>query len=289
MKNFLRKYGLMILVDVLLLGYMLYGVFQSNAQLQDSIKLDKEVKYQYCLNHTIDEFSNEQEKELYKNLCDNLNDEEYRSNFYILYTSYFEFNYLRKIILYMFLILIIPTAFQICSKLKNNYLKHYLTRNTYKKFKNEIRNYAYLNAFIIFFMFFICFLLCALLTRNFDIVSPESYGLNTLGGTLSYIGLRSFKIFCALLTYVNIFLIFARKNHNPIIAILTSILFLLAVQIFIEFNRNLYAFQFMDMSNITTPTEILLTSLFWLITTSIIVYLRYRNKEKLLIDCEKNK
>ena len=190
----------------------------------------------------------------------------------------------------MFFILIIPIAFQICSKFKNNYLKHYLTRNTYKNFKKEIKNYIYMNAIIISFIFLIVFLLIALLTKNFDIAYTGS--TNTLGSPLLYIGLRSFKIFCTLITYVNIFLIFARKNHNPIIAILTSILFLLSVLLFIEFNPNLYPFLFEDIFNIyndDTTSKILLTSTFWLVSTSIIVYLRYRNKEKLLIDCEKNK
>ena len=307
MKNFLRKYGLMFFTGVFLLGYMIFGVFgvlESNHIEKDRIQSRKELYDHFCETHTIDDFSTEKESETYINTCVNYNYEYDKVNFYILYESEFYNEHLNIFSGLLFFIVVLTIAFYICSLFKNNYLKNYLTRDTYKSFKKKLGKYTLSNILIFPTILLIAFILCALLATSFDVNIPTEMGITTLNNPILYIILHLFIIICYSITYTNIFLISARKNHNPIIALIVSFLLFMGAELFIETSLTKFLsiiapgknytvlFSLINPFYFTFELGLVPTIIMRLILptlTSIIVYFCYRNKEKLLLDCEKNK
>ncbi len=305
MKNFLRKYGLMFFTGVFLLSYMIFGVLESNRVQQERRQLNTEYREQFCETHTIDDFSTEREKESYINSCVNYNDEYDKINFYILYESEFYNEHLNIFNGLLFFIVVVPIAFYICSLFKNNYLKNYLTRDTYKNFKKKLGKYILSNILIFPTVLLIAFSLCAILANSFDVNIAEEIGVTTLNNPILYVTIYLFDIICFSITYANIFLIAARKNHNPIIALIVSFLLFASTALFIEASLSkfldildpsqkfdIYLFSLINPFHFRFELGLVPTILMRLILptlTSIIVYLCYRNKEKLLLDCEKNK
>ena len=118
-----------------------------------------------------------------------------------------------------------------------------------------------------------------------------------------YIFTVLYRVLVAGMIYTNFSLIVARKNHNFYIAnILSYLLFIgteavlegLGDYIFYEFFHIDSMIIFINMINVFNLNlgngiiALYLPLTIILIVTSIIVYLKYRNKEKLIIDCEKN-
>ena len=108
MKNFLRKYGLMFFTGVFLLGYMIFGVLESNREEQETIQTYKEIREQICNTYTIDDFSTEKEKETYTNTCVNYNVEYDKINFYTLFETNFYHEYLNIFNGLLFFVVILP-------------------------------------------------------------------------------------------------------------------------------------------------------------------------------------
>ncbi len=305
MKNFLRKYGLMFFTGIFLLGYMIFGVLESNRVQQERIQYSKEYREQFCKIHTIVDFSTEAEKEAYTNTCVNYNDEYNKVNFYILYESEFYNEHLNIFNGLLFFIVVLPIAFYICSLFKNNYLKHFLTRDTYKNFRKKLWKYVCSNILIFPTVLLIAFSLCAILANSFDVNIAEEIGVITLNNPILYVAVYLFDIICFSITYANIFLIAARKNHNPIIALIVSFLLFAGTELFIETSLtkfvyiidpsqkiDMFLFSLINPFHFRFELGLVPTILMRLILptlTSVIVYFCYRNKEKLLLDCEKNK
>ena len=308
MKNFLRKYGLMFFTGVFLLGYMIFGVFESYHTYQESIKIEeseeaKEARERFCATHTIDDFSSEELlKKSYINQCFHYNEYK-KANFYYLYNSIYN-NYLSIFNGLLFFVVILPIAFYICSLFKNNYLKNYLTRDTYKNFKKKLWKYTYSNALIFPAILLIAFILCAILSNSYYVNIVEAMGVTVLDNPILYVTLYLLGIICFSITYANIFLISVRKNHNPIIALIVSMLIFIGTELFIGKSLSKFVdiiatdkdyiglFSLINPFHFTTEFGLIPTILMRLILptlTSIMVYFCYRNKEKLLLDCEKNK
>jgi len=110
---------------------------------------------------------------------------------------------------------------------------------------------------------------------------------------------------------LNIALVIVRRQHNYFLALIEIILVILAIQLFLElvvikfiFNNLLYEFEkvnllghffnFLNMPDFyiginSNVVMFFLVNLIYLLISFVCVYFSYRNKEKLVIDCEKNK
>ena len=308
MKNFLRKYGLMFFTGVFLLGYMIFAVFESYHTYQESIKIEeseetKEAREHFCATHTIDDFSSEEFlKKSYINQCFHYNEYK-KTNFYYLYKSVYD-NYLNIFNILLFFVVVLPIAFYICSLFKNNFLKNFLTRDTYKNFKKKLWKYTYSNALIFPTILLIAFILCAILSNSYYVNIVEAMGVTVLDNPILYVALYLLGIICFSITYANIFLISVRKNHNPFIALIVSLLIFMGAGLFLETSLSKFLDiiavnkNYIDLFSLINPFHfsiefgLIPTIIMHLILptiTSIIVYFCYRNKEKLLLDCEKNK
>lgn len=103
--------------------------------------------------------------------------------------------------------------------------------------------------------------------------------------------------------YVNITLVVCRKNHRFIPATIISYLLFLVIDIFLEVFVNIVIFSMIFKSNfgivfnIISPFSLFdyyglfysfLIPFILMLISCFAVYLCYKNKEKLIIECEKN-
>lgn len=208
----------------------------------------------------------------------------------------------------MFFVISIPVLYNVCRIFRNKHLIYELTRENYKKFKRSFFKKAYLSSMILALSILVVFIITIIYCKGFSTNSIIAEG--SLGGQIKYsmspifyIFTVLYRVFVAGIIYTNFSLIVARKNHNFYIAnILSYLLFIgteavlegLGDYIFYEFFHIDSMIIFINMLNIFNLNlgkgiiALYLPLTIILIGTSIIVYLKYRNKEKLIIDCEKN-
>ena len=135
-------------------------------------------------------------------------------------------------------------------------------------------------------------------------------GEDSIGGEIKYSMSPIFYIFTVLyrvlvagMIHTNFSLIVARKNHNFYIANILSYLLFIGTEVVVEGLGDYIFYEFFHIDSMVIYINMLnifnlnlgkgiialyLPLTIILIVTSIIVYLKYRNKEKLIIDCEKN-
>jgi len=206
--------------------------------------------------------------------------------------------------MYMFVFLIIPVAFLICTKLKNNYLKNYLTRESYKKFKNNLFKEAYSSVLIFPIIIIIIFILCLLYTQDFTAGGANiAWSDRTTSSPILFCLLYLINVFLYSVTYINFFLISARKNHNFVVSIIVSFLLFIGVELFFEIFINSFIFirifhsgfglMFNIMNSLTFNEQFgveitIFFGLLWCVLSSLLVHCLYKNPEKILMDCEKN-
>lgn len=207
-----------------------------------------------------------------------------------------------------FLFVAIPTIPSICKTLKNKYIINSNTRESYSSFLKKLFKNAYRYIWILPLLAFI--LMIPLLMNTS--LNPEYSILNGTSGwsngiihhpALFVSTYLLYMVLCSII-FVNIVLIVAHKQHKIIPCIIFSYITYYAVEIFLElvisgllFTKILKTdlgllfnimniFSFHDGHGI--PLLLLVTVLFVMISFGF-VYLIYRNKENLVIQCEKNK
>ena len=227
----------------------------------------------------------------------------YEINEYVLRLSSF------KLIFITFLLITLPVIYNVCRKFKNKELLYELTREEYGTFKKKMLIDSYKNAliipmiFLVFIIFFLiytkgllynkCFLNYVDYNFFFQVRSPYLYIITYL--------VRAFLIS---IIYVNIALIVSRKRHNIYISVLISHLAFISTEILLQGLVGRIIFEkLMDIKGICEHFSILNVYNFPLgkgyialhiplivitILSFVILHLKYRSKEKLIIDCEKN-
>ncbi len=105
------------------------------------------------------------------------------------------------------------------------------------------------------------------------------------------------------LSYINISLIVLRKQQNIIKAIILSVLVFVGIEVFLEIVVNGLIFGLVFKSEVGNifnimnllifninygVSKLLIFTISFFLLTFILVLILYKNKEKLIIDCEKN-
>ena len=206
-----------------------------------------------------------------------------------------------------FLILIVPTLYGLNKVLKEKVLIHLLVRMSYKDFLIKFFKKAYRYVWILPFIA-ILVLGFSSINTTFDPAYSILYETSKWTTSLIYNPI----IFCTLyilnicmysFIFVNIALLVLRKNQRYILAILYSFITYVGIELFFEVVVNSLLFQlllksdigyvfnimnlftFSDMNGIIT---LMIFTFIMFMLSFIAVYFTYRNKEKLIIDCEKN-
>lgn len=230
----------------------------------------------------------------------------YKPDFYAMMTDMLVFG-IRFINPMAFIILVFPTLFNVCKILKRKYIINALTRQSYKEFLiyffKESFRYVWLLPFLAIIIIIICIFNTSM-DPSFSIKYETSmWYANTIRNPFLFIFLYTFNIVIYSVTFVNLALIVLRKYHNFISAVILSVLSYIGIELFFELILNniilwgifkselghlfniMNIFTFSDEYGVVT---LLLFSISMLLLSSLGVYLAYRKKENLIIDCEKN-
>lgn len=207
------------------------------------------------------------------------------------------------------IIVIIPSLYNFFLLLKSGFFKDILLRKSYNKFMFKEILKSYISSFIIPIILIFLFSLVSIHFKNFDI----NYTYNNILGSAmmiseKYLEIPGLFIMCYIFNlwlisifFINVGLIFINKNKNFILMVLFSFLSIMTFQIIFEvflgmFLSNLFNnYLFLNLFSIYnlwvySNTDLLGVTIYVIslvIISSIMVYLTFKNKEKVVIENEK--
>ncbi len=300
MKNFVKENFIAIIFFAILVGFGIYQVYDF-----DKVSMEADLSTADSIIECLRKYEKSN-----PGICDEMlkiyEEAKKGPDFYNM--SFTIIDKFSKNVLVIFFVISIPVLYNVCRIFRNKHLIYELTREDYKKFKKTLFKKSYFNSMILVLSILIVFIITTIYCKGFS--TNPIIGEYFIGGEIKYSMSPIFYIFTVLyrvlvagMIYTNFSLIVARKNHNFYIAnILSYLLFIgteavlegLGDYIFYEFFHIDSMIIFINMINVFNLNlgkgiiALYLPLTIILIVTSIIVYLKYRNKEKLIIDCEKN-
>lgn len=301
--KFLKKHLLIIIIFTFLTSFIVFKVLEIKNYYENNLNILHNYYTKECVDKT----------DIDVDMCQLLLEEYISANEYMTPTFFGTiFNLLDSSLIlidfFAFFILTIPTLVGISSLFKDQVLITYLTKQKYSTFLKELfkRFYRYI------WLFSIILLIFFLMVYSFTKMSSSSFQFfdyNLVALTNKPILFLAIYLINSLLlsvVYLNILAIALRFKHDYFSAILTSFLIYLAVYLIFAVGVNYIIFQnflFLDtvgelftlngvfafnVNNAIGPLERLEFTISILLLSSLFVYLAYRSKEKLIIDCEKN-
>lgn len=197
------------------------------------------------------------------------------------------------------ILIVLCSCYYPCRHLKNNVITNYVSRESYSKYRKKIFLNTWFVVSIIPILMIIRIILCYLYTGNWDLYYGIDVGNSLPVYLISTIVISTF----ATATLTNISLIASRKQHNFVLASVVSFLTIIAVELSFEcilcpilntithsdighmFNILSYGIAVFNAYGYLPP---IIFSLSTATISYIIARLAYKDKEKLIIDCEAN-
>lgn len=300
MKKMLKEDSIIFIVLIALLSIFSFNVYKYLLNFNNQREQELEIKNECKQNPPTDlerkEFCMEVEEQPLPKL-----------DFYSMFFSTFAQGY-HSITFIIFLLIIIPTVLKMNRFLKNNSFKNYLSRQSYKKTISNLLLNSSKSVLILPILTIIAFVVCYLCTGNFDYENALQGGYVTWSQetmtnpfifALTYI----FRIFLLSILYVNIAICVCKKNHNFFISTIISYLLFLGIEIFLEVFCNMIISNIIFKSDFGVVFNILsifslfdyyglvysiLIPIIFVLISMYIVYSKYKDKEKIIIECEKN-
>lgn len=296
-----KRNKLLVFISIFLLFgfYFLYSGYSYLREVKLSNDLlDKEVTR--CEEILQKESSSERaycEKIIKENSIDNLSE-----NFYVSFQEIIIFN-LNAISVMTCFAIIVLSLLQVSKILKTKMFLNYLNRESYLKFIISIIKEAYKSVFPILFSLIILIIYLRLNTNvfiNAEVINSIIWSKNLVSNNVPFIVIYLIKVLIYLAIYVNISLLVVRKNNNYLIAIISSLLTIIGMQLFLEIFIQKLLFKITNINflgtfnilNIFSFNEdfgligtFLFPILFYLLSW-ILLILFYKDKEKLIVDCE---
>lgn len=299
MKKIIRKNWVLLLAFFFLVGIFIINSY-NYVENYKNIQEKNSENIQYCKENNIPN----EKLEYCKAVLEQGNQKiEFYSMFYSTYTQ--GYYYLSFI---LFLFVVIPVVKYISNFFKNNIFKNLLTRVGYRKSIFKLFLETYKMSLILPLLTIIAVIVCYIVTGNSDYNyalknSLVVWSIDSMKNWLIFILIYILKVSFISIIYVNISLIVCKKNHNFITATIISYLSFLGIEIFLEVICNalisnmIFKSQFGMLFNIISIFSLfdyygvvysILIPFLLMLISFIVVYFCYRNKEKLIIECEKN-
>lgn len=294
------KYIVTIIFSIFMIITFIIGIIKFNFWKENSIK-DTIKEVEVCKS-----YKNNYNSDLHKKYCENLissNDENLNLAYFDVMTYVEDFIPLSSNFILIFFV-VISSTYYISKYLKNNILSNDLMRQSYKKIKTKLLICSWLPALVIPIISIFKLIVFYVMTKNFDysasVIMWQESSLSNVG--LFFISYILISLFDSLI-YSNISLIVTRKKHNFILSSLLSYLVIIGVELFLEIVVNMLICTNIFHSEIGVVFNIinfgcfndsygifipLVVSIVIFFITLIIVCLIYKNKEKVIIDCEIN-
>lgn len=296
MKIFLKKNKLLLICLLLLLSCVILSL----------------VKYKIDFNHSIDEYNRVMEY-----LDKNSINSPIIPKKPIMYDTYSLFSYIIVDSPFAIIMYVMPFIIMLCgiysfySKIKTGYFKDECMRRNYKK--NLIVNIfdSWKNAIIIPIFIIVLFVGCYITTRSFDInktIEFYDYSLinrQYLDKLPTYFITYTINLIFLAIFYINISIITAKKNSNLFVTLVQSYLIFIIVGIITEvvvgkglekifpilksYNlcNSLSIFNFWVYDNVMNLSFMTLFAFLLFFVSTLIVILKYRNKESVIIEIDK--
>lgn len=294
-----KKNSLLIASFLILLIILLFSFFKFRDEKRDYEETLEE-NIQFCLDN--DYIGTEYESFCLENLSDNN-----KIDFFTAFANVVSRGF-RTIATTLFLFIAIPCLWNTCKYLRNKVIKNDLTRMNYKKIRYNLFKEAYKSVLILPLIVIIGIILCYILTGSFSADYSIQYrtaiwSAKTLGKPFLFLVAYVLNMIFTSIIYVNICLAVARKYHNYFVALILSFLCFIGIEAFLEIviggilftsifkSDASIIFNIMNMMTFNDSFGILPVISFscaMAIISTIVVFLLYKNKEKLVIDCEAN-
>ena len=211
-------------------------------------------------------------------------------------------------VFFFLFIIIAGSCLYVTKYLRSEILKNTNHRKSYGIIKKELFISSWKYAIIVPVMLLICYIIMYIYTNTYIIsdIDMEANNLNeyNFGNNMLFYNLKDLYNALVLgLIYTNVTLLIARKEHNYILAVIKSFLAIIGIELFLEIVLNglvlPVVFKFYDggFLNIIDMSALQLSSGFYpkiifitvlMIISFVLVFISYKDKESLIIDCEKN-
>ncbi len=301
MKKILKNNFIAITIFIIMSIYIVFSCYGAIKD-QNQMNINRSNSIEFCQNEM-----NSGNEEILQYCNKLISEKDIKVDFYTVLSDIllYRVHFLNGI---AFLLVCIPTLFYLSKMSKSKYLINYLLRDNYKNYMKmylkESYKYIWLLPIISILIIIPCFILYSKDPTYSQMFGTSIWTSNIVSHPLLFIALYLFNIILYSFIFVNIALIVIRKCHNYFSAVLLSFLSYLGIELFFEVVINLFISQFMcnqnfgrifNIMNLFTFSDqygtvpLLLFTITIFIISSFGVYISYKNKEKFIIDCEKEK
>ena len=301
MKKFLKN-NILILVIIVIVSIIFLNADYKAIKNQNKIEQYHNNLVKKC--KKTEEYKDENEAELCRLV---LNQKEIDVDFYTLYSEALAMH-VRNIYYFAFLIVVIPTMIKVCKKLKYKQIINSNSRESYHSFLKKLLKIAYQYIWVLALLSLIMMIPIIMNTT----MNPEyaiSYNssfweTNTMQHPVLFVISYLINVTLYSMIFIHIALLVARKQQKTIPCILISYILYLAIEIFLEtivrliiirgifhseLGMILNIINVFGMNDLYGVGTLLMVNLCMVLISFTLVYLAYKNKEKFVIQCEKNK
>lgn len=297
MKRFLKNNILIIVIMVIVSILLLNGGYKSLQEYKGYVNADQQL-IKEC----------EKEGTNQKEWCEEiLKNKDVELDFYTVFADALTWQ-VQYIGYVAFLIVVIPTMIKVCKKLKYKQIINSNSRESYHSFLKKLLKTAYQYIWVLALLSLIMMIPIMMNTSlNPEYAIIKSHGMwqsNIIYHPVLFVIAYLINVTLYSMIFVHIALLVARKQQKTIPCIIISYVLYLAIEIFLETVVKVIIFQrifhsefgmifniinVFGMNDLYGVGTLLLVNLCMVLISFALVYLAYKNKEKFVIQCEKNK
>lgn len=297
MKRFLKNNILIIVIMVIVSILLLNGGYKSLQEYKGYVNADQQL-IKEC----------EKEGTNQKEWCEEiLKNKDVELDFYTVFADALTWQ-VQYIYYFAFLIVVIPTMIKVCKKLKYKQIINSNSRESYHSFLKKLLKTAYQYIWVLALLSLIMMIPIMMYTSlNPEYAIIKSHGMwqsNIIYHPVLFVISYVINVTLYSMIFIHIALLVARKQQKTIPCILFSYVLYLAIEIFLEtvvkviifqrifhseFGMILNIINVFGMNDLYGVGTLLLVNLCMVLISFALVYLAYKNKEKFVIQCEKNK
>lgn len=297
MKRFLKNNILIIVIIVIVSIMLLNGGYKSLQEYKGYVNAEQQL-IKEC----------EREGTNQKEWCEEaIKNKDVELDFYTVFADALTWQ-VQYIGLVAFLIVVIPTMIKVCKKLKYKQIINSNSRESYHSFLKKLLKTAYQYIWVLALLSLIMMIPIMMNTSlNPEYAIIKSHGMwqsNIIYHPVLFVIAYLINVTLYSMIFVHIALLVARKQQKTIPCIIISYVLYLAIEIFLETVVKVIIFQrifhsefgmifniinVFGMNDLYGVGTLLLLNLCMVLISFALVYLAYKNKEKFVIQCEKNK
>ena len=297
MKRFLKNNILIIVIIVIVSIIFLNGGYKSLQEYKEYVNADQQLVKE-C----------EKEGTNQKEWCEEaIKNKDVELDFYTVFADALTWQ-VQYIGYVAFLIVVIPTMIKVCKKIKYKQIINSNSRESYHSFLKKLLKTAYQYIWVLALLSLIMMIPIMMNTSlNPEYAIIKSHGMwqsNIIYHPVLFVISYVINVTLYSMIFVHIALLVVRKQQKAIPCILFSYVLYLAIEIFLEtvvrliiirgiFHSELgMIFNIINvfgMNDLYGVGTLLLLNLCMVLISFALVYLAYKNKEKFVIQCEKNK